>query len=183
MPRPSLVVAVVEDERHRMLIYRYLRRRGLSSHEIRTKPSPSGQGSAEQWVRTMYAEEVRAYRIRHAKAVTALVVMIDADTDPVQNRLTQLDEALEERGLPRIGNAEQIVRLVPKRNVETWIVWLTEDAANEETDYKRTGHDWHELVPHASERLFQLTGANAALPANCIDSLRKGISELNRLQF
>jgi hypothetical protein len=178
-----MVVAVVEDERHRMLIYRYLRRRGLSPHEIRTKPSPSGEGSAEQWVRTMYAAEVRAYRLRHAKAVTALIVMIDADTHSVQTRLTQLGQALEESGLPRIGNAEKIVRLVPKRNVETWILWLTEDAADEETDYKQTGHDWHELVPHASERLFQLTGANAALPANCIDSLRKGINEVNRLQF
>jgi hypothetical protein len=183
MPRPSMVVAIVEDERHRMLVYRYLRRRGLSPHEIRTKASPSGQGSAEQWIRTMYAAEVRAYRIRHAKAATALIVMIDADAHTVNGRLTQFSQTLDESGLPKIDRAEQIALLIPKRNVETWILWLTEDLVDEETDYKRTGHDWHELVPHASERLFQLTGTNDALPANCIDSLRKGIRELNRLQF
>jgi hypothetical protein len=81
------------------------------------------------------------------------------------------------------SNPERIVRLVPKRNVETWILWLTEGEANEETDYNRTGHDGHERIPQASKRLFQLTGANAALPENCIDSLRKGVSELIRLQF
>lgn len=183
MPRPSLVVVVVEDERHRMLVYRYLRMRGLSPHEIRTKSSPAGQGSAEQWIRTMYAAEVRAHRVRRAKAAGVLIVVIDADTHAVHGRLTQLSQALEERGLQRLANDEQIAQLVPKRNVETWILCLTEHAVDEETEYKRTGHDWHELIPDAARRLFQLTGANVALPENCIDSLRRGVNELNKLQW
>lgn len=177
-----MVVVVVEDDRHRMLIYRYLRRRGLSSHEIRTKPSPSGRGSAEQWIREMYAMEVKAYRTRQARAASALIVMIDADTHTVQGRLTQLGQSLKESGLREIRSAEQIARLVPKRNVETWILCLTEHAVDEETDYKRMNHDWHELITHASERLFHLTGANAVLPKNCLNSLRNGVNELNRLE-
>jgi hypothetical protein len=178
-----MAIVVVEDDRHRMLVYRYLRKRGLSSHEIRTKPSPSGQGSAEQWIRTMYAAEVKAYRLRHAKAATTLIVMIDADTDTVQGRLAQLSQSLADGGLPQIAAGEQIARLVPRRNVETWILSLTGHSVDEETDYKRTNHDWHELIPPASERLFQWTGANTALPQECTDSLHKGVAELKRLVF
>jgi len=187
MSSPSVVVVIVEDDHHKMLIYRYLRSRGLSSHQITTKLSPSGQGSAEQWIRTVYATEVRAYRIRHAKATSAqatgLIVMIDADIGTVQNRLKQFMHALEESGVPKVEHVERIALLVPKRNVETWILRLTDCAVNEETNYKRTRHDWHELIPRASEQLSQWTRPNTALPEDCIDSLRRDVSELNRLQF
>ena len=183
MPRPSMVVVVVEDDRHRMLVYRYLRRRGLTSHEIRAKSSPSGQGSAEQWIRVVYAAEVRAYRIRHAKAATALIVVVDADTRAIQERLKQLNQALADSGLPPIAEGEQIARLVPRRNVETWILCLTGQPVDEETDYKGTKHDWHELILPASERLFQWSRANSAIPQGCIDSLRSGVNELKKLEF
>ncbi len=178
-----MVVVIVEDDHHKMLIYRYLLRNGLSSHQITIKLSPSGKGSAEQWIRTAYASEVKAYRIRQAKAATALIVIIDADTKTVQERVAQLSRTLDEEGLPEIENQEQIALLIPKRNVETWILCLTEQTVDEATDYKRNKHDWQELIPHAAERLFQWTRPNAALPYNCIDSLRNGVRALNRLEF
>jgi len=183
MPRPSFVIVVVEDERHKMLVYRYLRRHGLSPHQIRIKTSPSGRGSAEQWVRSTYSDEVKAHRIRCAGATAALIVMIDADTHTVHARLAQLGQALAESGTQPIGNNEQVVQLVPKRNVETWILCLNEQATDEATDYKGTRDDWNELIPRASETLFQWTRTNAVLPNHCIDSLRRGMSELNRLTF
>jgi len=166
-----------------MLVYRYLRGHGLSPHQIRIKTSPSGQGSAEQWVRSTYSDEVEAHRIRCAGATAALIVMIDADTRTVPGRLAQLSQALAENGIQPIDNNEQVVRLVPKRNVETWILCLNEQAVDEATDYKGTRDDWNELIPRASERLIQWTRSNAVLPGHCIDSLRRGVSELNRLSF
>jgi hypothetical protein len=183
MPRPSFVIVVVEDERHRMLVYRCLRRHGLSPRQIRTKTSPSGQGSAEQWVRSTYSDEVKAHRIRCAGATAALIVMIDADTHSVQGRLAQLSQALAESGMQPIDHNEQVARLVPKRNVETWILCLNGQAVNEADDYKGTRDDWNGLIPQASEMLFQWTRPNAILPSHCIDSLRRGVSELNRLTF
>jgi len=183
MPRPSLVVAVVEDERHRMLVYRYLRKQGLSPRQIRPKTSPSGQGSAEQWVRSTYSAEVKANRIRCAGGTAALIVMIDSDTHSVQERLAQLGQALHENGVHKIRHAEQIAHLIPKRNVETWILCLNEQAVDEATDYKQQKDNWSELIPRASEALFQWTRSNAILPERCIDSLRRGVSELNRLTF
>ena len=181
MPRPSFVIVVVEDERHKMLVYRYLRRHGLSPHQIRIKTSPSGQGSAEQWVRSTYSDEVKAHRIRCAGATAALIVMIDADAHSVQGRLTQLSQALHENGVHTIHNAEQIAHLIPKRNVETWILCLNEQAVDEATDYKDPSDNWNDLILRASETLFQWTRPNAVLPKHCIDSLRRGVSEVNRL--
>jgi len=186
MPRPSLVIVIVEDDHHEMLVRRYLRKRGMELHQVRFERSPSGQGSAEGWVRTKYAKEVTAYRNRQARAATALIVMIDADTHTVQGRLAQLSQALAEHGIQPIDNNENnehVVQLVPKRNVETWILCLTQQVVDEEEDYKQRSHEWKKLIPRASEVLFQWTRSNAALPNHCIDSLRHGVSELKRLQF
>ena len=169
MRKRCLVIVIVEDEPQEMLVRRYLRQHGLGSREMRFRSSPSGEGSAEQWVRRAFLEETRVYRNRHAQ--TKLIVMIDADTPTVQHRLRQLDQALIDNGKDRIdAAAEQIARLVPKRNVETWILCLDGQGVNEETDYKQTRDDWSELITPAAETLFQYTRPNAQAPL-CIDSL------------
>jgi len=182
MSKPSFVIVVVEDEHHEMLVRRYLKKQGVGPHQVTYLRSPSGEGSAEQWVRTRFAKEVSAYRNRQARAATALILVIDADAHTVQGRLTQLSGALEERGIQAIGNAEQVARLVPKRNVETWILCLNAEAVDEETDYKERG-DWNELIPQAAATLFQWTRAQGELPDHCVGSLRTSIKELNRLRF
>jgi hypothetical protein len=61
--------------------------------------------------------EVQAYRRRHARAETTLIVVIDADNLSVQDRLAQLDHAMDEaKADPIRPDAEQIARLVPKRH-------------------------------------------------------------------
>jgi hypothetical protein len=132
-------------------------------------------------VLTQFAKEVRAYRKRSAKARTALIVVIDADTLTVQARLRQLAQALEEREAAAVRKPEQIAQLVPKRNVETWILCLTGEVVDEATDYKRTRDNWNALIPVASETLFAWTRPNVELPQRCTASLRAGISQLNRL--
>lgn len=121
------------------------------------------------------------YRSHQAK--TALIVIIDADTHTVQDRLRQLDQALIDGGKQTVVESEQIARLVPRRNIETWILCLNEQAVVEETDYKKTRDDWNELIPPAAKTPVQWTRPNAKPPNHCIDSLRSGVRELNRLKF
>ncbi len=166
-----------------MLVYRYLMKCGLKASAVRIEPSPSGEGSAESWVRKRFVKEVNAYRVRQAKAATALIVVIDADTGSVQDRWAQLDQELSDAGKDTVGSREQIARLVPKRNIETWVLCLNEQVVDEETDYKKRRDDWNELIPQASERLFQWTRPEAELPNHCIASLRNGVEELSRLTF
>ncbi len=180
MPNRSTIIALVEDAHHRMLIYRYLLRRGLSSHDITAKIAPIGQGSAEQWVRANYATEITALRTRHAR--TSLVVIIDADAHTLDERLSQLARALREARIPQVQAGEPVARLIPKRNVETWILCLHGHQVQEESDYKHEGHQWSELIPEASSRLFQWARPNAQAPSHCVNSLSRGIDELRRLE-
>jgi hypothetical protein len=46
---------------------------------------------------------------------------------------------------------EQIAQLVPKPNIETWILCLNGQAVDEDTDYKRRRDDWTELIHEAAE--------------------------------
>jgi hypothetical protein len=176
------VIVVLEDDRHAMLIRRYLKKRGTGERDMRIERSPSGEGDAKAWVRKTFVKEVNVYRGRHAK--TALIVVIDADTHTVQDRWRQLDQALEDGGKQRVDvEYEQIARLVPKRNVETWILCLNGHAVDEEADYKRTRDDWHDLIPQAAGTLLECTRQRPEPPSHCIDSLRSGLRELNRLTF
>lgn len=176
------VIVVLEDAHHEMLVYRFLAKRGLGKYEMRIERSPSGKGNAEGWVRKTFAKEVNVYRVRHAK--TALIVMIDADTHTVQDRWRQLDQTLEAGGKQRVDvEHEQIARLVPKRNVETWILCLNGHEVDEEADYKKTRDDWPDLIPQAAGTLIEWTHQKPEPPSHCIDSLRSAVRELNRLTF
>jgi hypothetical protein len=74
--KPSQVILLVEDRHHEQFICRYLRKLDFGRHAIRIVKSPSGAGSAEQWVRERFAIEVEEYRSRKAK--TKLIVLVDA---------------------------------------------------------------------------------------------------------
>jgi hypothetical protein len=184
MAKPSRVIVLVEDNRHQQLVGKYLRTAGLELHAMRFIQSPSGRGSAEQWVRERFAVEVDAYRSRQTHAETKLVIMVDADTLSVQQRLTQLDQALHEAGVTPINtNTEQIARLIPKRNVETWILCLNDSAVDETTDYKRTHNDWTVLIRSSVVTLYAWTRPNALVPGSCLPSLKLGLRELSKLDF
>jgi hypothetical protein len=176
------VIVVLEDARHEMLTRRYLKKRGVGEREMRIERSPSGEGNAEGWVRKTFVKEVNVYRGRQAK--TALIVVIDADDHTVQERWGQLDQALKDAKKQAVDVAsEQIARLVPKRNVETWILCLNGDVVNEGADYKKTRNDWHDLIPQAAGTLLEWTRQRPGPPTQCTDSLRSGVRELNRLTF
>lgn len=181
MAKPSQVIVLVEDNRQQQIIRRYLRRVGLDPHDMRFELPTSGSG--EQWVREQFPVEVAAYRNRRARAQTKLIIVIDADNLTVAERLVQLDQKLREAGIELIRDAEQVAKLIPRRNVETWILCLNMIEVNEDTDYKRTRHDWSDLITPASEALYAWSRPNARVPDHCIPSLRHGLGELRRLDF
>jgi hypothetical protein len=177
-----MVIVLIEDERHQQVVFRYLRRIGLEPHAMRFVRPLSGSG--EQWVREQFPIEVAAFRRRNARVETKLIAVIDADNLTVQGRLAQLDQKLQEKEITPIQTeSEQVARLIPKRNIETWILCLNAVEVDEDTDYKRTRGDWAELIRPAGEMLFALSRPNAQVAENCIPSLRHGIGELRRLKF
>ena len=105
---------------------------------MRVVKSPSGGGSAEQWVRERFAVEVAACRGRQAE--TRLIVLVDGDTRTVQERIAELDQALRDAGVDLIpADTREVARLVPRRNIETWILCLTGERERRRRLQENTG--------------------------------------------
>jgi hypothetical protein len=177
--RISQVIVLAEDERHQRFVRRYLYRLDLQ-RVTRFEPLPSGKGCGEQWVRERYADSVRGFRQRHAK--TALIVVIDADSGDMNRRVSQFGNSLSScQLLPRTAE-EKIVHLIPKRNIETWILNLNGERVDEETDFRREpGVD--DAIDSAAQTLFGWSRPHTVIPQHCVPSLRSAIPEIARLEY
>ncbi len=158
---------------------RYLERLGHGARNIRV--SPRKRGSGEQFVRERYASEVRAIRWQLTRTQACLIAMIDADTESVHHRQQQLERALRDTDESPRGPGEPILNLIPKRNVETWVLCLNAEPVDEVTDYRRDRRIDPETIKQAANTLHSWTRANAQLPDACVPSLRECLPEFNRV--
>lgn len=166
------MVVVCEDAQQRVFIYRLLKAFGLH-RRFRAEVAQEGRGTADQWVRETYPDEVAAYR--QSTMAVGLVTAIDADENPVRFRYRQLNEKLDANNLAPRKRDEQICLLVPKRNIETWIYALLGHDVNE-TDTHWKLEQESECQP-AVEQLVEFL--RHGIPENLIPSLRRGCKELN----
>jgi hypothetical protein len=179
--RISQVVVLAEDRRHQRFIRCYLKRLYGETLTPRFVGLPSGRGSGEQWVREHYALEVQAYRSRSARASTALIVLIDSDLGDLDGRVRQLRDALLQAHFQPRADAEKIVHLIPKRNIETWVLCLGGRAVDEQDDYRREeGIDAE--IPAASRTFFEWSRLRSSVPAHCVPSLHAAFPEARRLE-
>jgi len=132
------IVILCEDTQQDVFVRQWLESRGLNKRKFRIFKNPGG-GSAEQFVRSRYADEVAELRRlgTHRPVGRSLITMIDADTFTVQERHDVLDESLGQAEQERRGGGEKIAILVPKRNIETWIHFLAGEDVNENDGYRK----------------------------------------------
>ena len=182
MSKASQLIVLCEDALHGTFVHRFLRKCGVPERTIRIIPFPAGKGCGEQHVRTKYPEEIKAYRARRAK--TVLIVIVDADSDTVDNRQLQLERAAQSAGVAPRSDGEFIVHLIPRRHIETWLAFLDgNDAVNETTDFKsqyafrKKPSDSHPLIGKFTEMFRQ-----RQQPLNCPPSLNKALDELECLR-
>jgi hypothetical protein len=185
MSRPTAVIVLCEDNRTFSFTRSYLKQCGIN-RGVRSVISP--RGSAFTFVVNSFPAQVNAYRLAKARIHTWLIAVVDADTGTVAQRIGEMDRALTQAQERRVRamriQGEMIARLVPRRNIETWILALNSNAVNETDDYKgtiKTDEKWSELIPTAAENFYALTKANPDLPASLIDSLHYGINEMRRV--
>ena len=121
------VVVLCEDRQHWVFAYRFLTQNGIHGRRIRPNFLP-GQGSGEQYVRVQYPIEVAEQRKRAARLNSALMVIQDCDVRTLAGRRATLEQSAAR------GPNDRIALLFPKRNIETWIHFLTDDEAVNEVD-------------------------------------------------
>jgi hypothetical protein len=172
---------LAEDRRQQTFARRYLEQINYFPRQIQLEPLPGNRGSGEQWVRMRYAKNVEAYRSRAARAETALVVVIDADTGPMSRRIEQLHEIITEAGFYALRANEKIIHLIPKRNIETWILCLNGHNVNE-TDDHRHADDIESQIKPAVVEFFKWSRPHAVAPNQCVPSLSAGIDEVRKIE-
>jgi hypothetical protein len=179
--RIANIVLLVEDRNHENLLRRYLQQRGHNSRNIRVQRIIGGQGSGEQFVREKYASEVRAIRSQVTRTKACLIAMVDADSGLVEDRRRQIERALRDAEEPARGDLEPILNLVPRRNVETWILCLNSLPVDEQLDYRHDPRVSADSIKLAASTLFSWTRPNAEIPNTCVPSLRDCLPEFNRI--
>ncbi len=178
--RIAKIIVLAEDIRQANFARRYLICRGHHPRTIVVRRAPPGQGSGEQYVREQYPIEVAYYRRRAHFRKAALLAAIDADTGTVEEHEQYLDSALTRAKEMKRQADEAIALLIPKRNIETWVLCLAGQPVDEVTNY-RNRDEIDELIKPAADTFYQWSRSGAALPGTCVPSLRKGVVEVRRL--
>lgn len=172
------MVILCEDSQQYTFIYRLLKSLGFPRRRIRVERAQEGQGAADQYVRTHYPDEVAVYRRKSARMHFGLVTAIDADTETVQDRHRELNNALEEAEQAHRRNSEEICVLVPKREIETWVYALFGEHVDENTKYAKLENEG-DCQP-AVDKLVEYL--RHGIPDDLLPSLQQGCRELdNRL--
>lgn len=172
------IVILCEDRQQEVFARHFLKKRGFAG-QFRPKICPPGSQSGEQYVRTQYPVEVKAYRQNRNRVSIGLVVLIDADTDALQERLNQLDRTLSEDSQQNRQPDEAIAIFIPKRNIETWIHYLQGETVDEETGYSKFEKNEAACKPYVENLAEQCRSQN--LPENAPESLQAACGELQRL--
>jgi len=168
------IVVLCEDKQQAVFIRRFLIKCGENGHNIYIKSSPPGRGAGEQFVREQYPTELTGYRRRATMLNIALVVMRDCDTRSLEETRATLESATLRRSNDRIA------LLFPKRNIETWIHFLTNgEAVNEIDSYPKLRG--RESDCHAAAD--RLAAKNEyRLSADVPSSLRAACPEIQRIR-
>ena len=131
------IVLLCEDSQQEAFTRRFLKGMGWNTRELRVEKNPSASGSAEQWVREKFPDELSVYRQRRQRAASALIAMIDADNKDVQTRIAEFEGACNSMQIAFRAGGEAVAIAVPRRNIETWIHYLTGRQVNEQDTYSK----------------------------------------------
>jgi hypothetical protein len=141
MSRVCKIILVCEGWRDSAFARGFLVAAGIDGRSIDAKVNPRGSG--HDWVKIQFAEEsANLARFAEGRGVLGL---LDEDGQGAAFREKEVADRLKERGLGSISAQDGRCLLLPTRNLETWLYWLTAQRAgsplnvDEETDYKMAG--------------------------------------------
>lgn len=175
------VVVLCEGRKDYQFAYKCLVACGWRWYQITANISPSGKQSAFTYVLNHYPAEVHANR-NGKKKERALFVLIDADEEPEGRRERNLASRLDAARLKPRQAGERIALWVPRRQLETWVYFLTHGEADEATDYKEEHRVKEREYMPAAERFAKLLKERRSLSTKAVPSLKKAVAEFERLR-
>lgn len=104
--------------------------------------------------------------------------MVDADSTTVDERHRLFNNDLNKDGQADRADNESILLTVPKRNIQTWVLYMNGETVDETTRCRET-YVASEYKAAAQE--FASWFQNDATLDDALDSIKKGIAELKRL--
>ena len=171
------ITLLCEDSQTSVFVRRFLKHRNFRPRDIQSLPYPSGRQSGEQWVRERYPSELQATR----EAQDAyLIVVTDADGNSIEVRRTQLEEECDRRGIRRRDDADRVLVIVPRRNIETWLAYLGGSDVNECDRYAKLVRE-RDCAEHA-KTLYTMCHEAQRLREPVPPSLREACEEYRRLR-
>ena len=171
------ITLLCEDSQTDAFVRRFLKRRNFRHRDITTLPLPAGGQSGEQWVRTRYPAELRAIRRRQR---SYLIVVTDADTGSTDARRAQLEAECKQQEIPPRQDADPVVVIVPRRNIETWLAYLGGTPVDEVTVYPRLRRE-RDCAAHA-KRLYEMCHETQELAESAPPSLQEACAEYHKLR-
>ena len=192
------IVLLCEDQQTNSFVRNFLKHRNFKSHDITTLPLPASRGAGEKWVRERYPKQLKAIRdrrnklrnIRNKKYVY-LIVVIDADTHTLDYRHQQLKQECEKNHNhipPRNSSDTNVLHIIPRRNIETWLAYLKNDKnenVDESKDYKKIKclRDCQKKdLKEYAENLYDMCHVHQQLRKPAPASLREACGEYRRLR-
>lgn len=118
----------------------FLAEAGVGDRQCQPRQNPRGEGSGFDFVRVTLAEEIKALaKFTEGRGVLA---MMDEDGKTIGTRREWVADLLAQKGASSLDCAAGRCLLFPKRNLETWVYWLTAQAdgygcvVDEDSNYK-----------------------------------------------
>jgi hypothetical protein len=131
------VFILCEDLQTYTFIRRFLVRQGVNDRRFAPIDFKARKGSGEQYVREQLPNELKVYRRKCHHQMNALIVAIDADTGEVARRVRELENECKQKGIDPRQSDDRVMYVIPKRNIETWLAYLSGSEVNENDEYKR----------------------------------------------
>ena len=150
MSRSVRIVVLCEDRQHESFVRRFLREIGWNTRSLRIARSPSGRGSAEQYVHERFPAELQAVRSKGGERAY-LIVIVDGDNQGVSGRRASLEEACVRQQKHPPQDSDHVLVCVPTWTIETWFSYLGGETVDEtQPDYPRLSHE-RDCDPFAKE--------------------------------
>ena len=129
------IILLCEDTQTDSFVRNFLKHRNFGRYDIDTCPLSNGSGAGKQWVLERYPEQLQLIR---KKKNAYLIVIIDADKDTIDDCHKRLEAACRDKSIPpRDKKDSNVLHIIPRRNIETWLAYLDNRNVDEFEDYRK----------------------------------------------